>query len=80
MSVTKFKLSDHPEWEILSSVEMGPRDLPKINLYVVGPRLGEMPFHVSMTIHQAEMMIDSLMGSCQFAEREQENADDQTKQ
>lgn len=78
--MTKFELLSHPEWEIHSSVETGPHTPPRINLYVVGPRLGEMPFHISMTIQQAETMIDSLMGSCRFVEREQANADDHTKQ
>lgn len=68
MANQQFDLVAHPDWEITSSATTGPKSLPEVNLYVVGPDLGSMPFHINMTLEQARKMIDCLEGSCELLE------------
>ena len=63
-----FELCEHPEWEVTSSATTSPKRLPQVNLYVVGPELGSMPFHIRMSLEQAQKMIDKLQGSCELLE------------
>jgi len=68
MANQQFDLMAHPDWEITSSATTSPKNLPQVNLYVVGPALGSMPFHINMTLEQARQMIDKLEGSCELLE------------
>ncbi len=68
MANQQFDLVAHPDWEITSSATTSPKNLPEVNLYVVGPALGSMPFHINMTLEQARQMIDTLEGSCELLE------------
>lgn len=68
MANQQFDLANHPEWEITSSATTSPKRLPQVNLYVVGPTIGSMPFHINMTLEQARQMIDRLEGSCELLE------------
>ncbi len=68
MTNQQFDLVAHPDWEISSTATTGPKSLPEVNLYVVGPSLGSMPFHIKMTLEQAREMIEKLEGSCDLLE------------
>lgn len=75
----QFDLANHPEWEITSSATTSPKKLPEVNLYVVGPALGSMPFHINMSLEQARQMIDKLEGSCEMLEASMDAAESEQK-
>lgn len=79
MANQQFDLVNHPEWEITSSATTSPKRLPQVNLYVVGPALGSMPFHISMSLEQARLMIDKLEGSCELIEASMDVAESEQK-
>ena len=75
----QFDLVSHPEWEITSSATTSPKSLPQVTLYVVGPALGSMPFHISMSLEQARQMIEKLEGSCELLESSLDAAETEQK-
>lgn len=68
MKNQRFDLVANPEWEITSSGSYGPKSFPTVNLCVVGPSLGSMPFALSMSVEQAQIIIDKLSQSCEMLE------------
>ncbi len=80
MATSQFALIEHPDWEILSSVSLGKKTFPEVNLYVVGPELGNMPFHIVMSLEQAQTMIDKLESSCLMIEEKMAKTISGTKQ
>lgn len=79
MANHQFDLVNHPEWEITSSATTSQRNLPEVNLYVVGPALGSMPVHINMSLEQARLMIDKLEGSCELLEATLDAAEPEQK-
>lgn len=79
MANHQFDLVNHPEWEITSSATTSQSNLPEVNLYVVGPTLGSMPFHINMSLEQARLMIDKLEGSCELLEATLDAAESEQK-
>ena len=79
MANQQFDLVAHPDWEITSSATTSPKNLPEVNLYVVGPALGSMPFHINMSLEQARQMIDKLEGSCEMLEASMDAAESEQK-
>ena len=68
MATQEIELCDHPEWEITSSVTRSQMQLPQVNLYAFGPEPGAMPFVITMSLEQAQVMIEKLVGSCELLE------------